>query len=92
MKKTFLLAVLVTLGSASLFAQTGKSPKPASAQASMMYTCSMHPEVKSDKPGKCPKCGMTLDKMEKKQESAPVRKTKPMPKKDSLAAKPTPGA
>lgn len=24
------------------------------------YTCSMHPEVKSDKPGKCPKCGMAL--------------------------------
>ena len=24
------------------------------------YTCSMHPEVKSDKPGKCPKCGMDL--------------------------------
>ena len=24
------------------------------------YTCSMHPEVVSDKPGKCPKCGMDL--------------------------------
>jgi len=27
-----------------------------------IYTCSMHPEVQSDKPGKCPKCGMTLEK------------------------------
>ncbi len=26
------------------------------------YTCPMHPEVKSDKPGKCPKCGMELIK------------------------------
>lgn len=26
------------------------------------YTCPMHPEVKSDKPGKCPKCGMDLVK------------------------------
>ena len=26
------------------------------------YTCPMHPEVKSAKPGKCPKCGMTLIK------------------------------
>jgi len=26
------------------------------------YTCPMHPEVKSDKPGKCPKCGMELVK------------------------------
>jgi hypothetical protein len=24
------------------------------------YTCTMHPEVISDKPGKCPKCGMKL--------------------------------
>ena len=26
------------------------------------YTCTMHPEVMSDKPGKCPKCGMDLTK------------------------------
>ncbi|GAA4509312.1 hypothetical protein GCM10023172_42610 [Hymenobacter ginsengisoli] len=26
------------------------------------YTCTMHPEVSSTKPGKCPKCGMTLVK------------------------------
>lgn len=26
----------------------------------LTYTCPMHPEVKSDKPGKCPKCGMDL--------------------------------
>jgi Cu(I)/Ag(I) efflux system membrane fusion protein len=27
-----------------------------------MYTCTMHNEVMSDKPGKCPKCGMALVK------------------------------
>jgi uncharacterized membrane protein len=26
----------------------------------MIYTCPMHPEVKQDKPGRCPKCGMEL--------------------------------
>jgi hypothetical protein len=26
------------------------------------YTCTMHPEVTSNKPGKCPKCGMDLVK------------------------------
>ena len=27
-----------------------------------MYTCPMHPEVEQPKPGKCPKCGMNLEK------------------------------
>lgn len=31
---------------------------PASAEAG--YTCPMHPEVRSDEPGACPKCGMDL--------------------------------
>jgi hypothetical protein len=33
------------------------SSAPAAAIA---YTCPMHPEVVSDKAGKCPKCGMNL--------------------------------
>ena len=32
---------------------------------SATYTCSMHPDVTSDKPGKCSKCGMELMKKEK---------------------------
>lgn len=28
--------------------------------AGIAYTCTMHPEVISDKPGKCPKCNMDL--------------------------------
>ncbi len=35
-----------------------------------VYTCPMHPDVKSDKPGKCPKCGMTLVLVEEKGEVA----------------------
>lgn len=30
-------------------------------QALDQYTCPMHPEVQSDKPGNCPKCGMALE-------------------------------
>ena len=32
---------------------------PATTQAAV-YTCVMHPDVVSDKQGKCPKCGMKL--------------------------------
>ncbi|HTY87023.1 MAG TPA: efflux RND transporter periplasmic adaptor subunit [Candidatus Acidoferrum sp.] len=39
-----------------------KTETPAAAQpaAKQFYTCPMHPEVISDKPGKCPKCEMDL--------------------------------
>lgn len=33
------------------------------------YTCPMHPEVISDKPGDCPKCGMELELKENKEKS-----------------------
>jgi multidrug efflux pump subunit AcrA (membrane-fusion protein)/rubrerythrin len=40
------------------------TPKPGDAGAfaphAVLYTCLMHPEVVSDKPGKCTKCGMDL--------------------------------
>lgn len=36
------------------------SPEPPPAASATVYTCPMHPEVTSDKPGKCPKCGMDL--------------------------------
>jgi hypothetical protein len=26
-----------------------------------VFTCPMHPEVKSSEPGRCPKCGMALE-------------------------------
>ncbi len=44
--------------------QHGQMAPPAATQpdapSGTVYTCSMHPEVISDKPGKCPKCGMKL--------------------------------
>ncbi len=40
--------------------QAVASPVPPSGSA-MVYTCPMHPEVRQDHPGHCPKCGMTLE-------------------------------
>jgi Cu+-exporting ATPase len=31
------------------------------AQAGTIFTCPMHPEIRQDHPGSCPKCGMTLE-------------------------------
>lgn len=44
-------------------AEVPATEKPVkSKEAAVSYTCPMHPEVKSEKPGKCPKCGMNLEK------------------------------
>ncbi len=40
-----------------------KSPKKPPSEAAH-WTCVMHPEIHQDKPGQCPKCGMTLVKKE----------------------------
>ena len=37
----------------------GPSPVPASKPA--IYTCPMHPEIRRDRPGFCPICGMALE-------------------------------
>ena len=55
-----LLAILIVVtfsmpGSVVVTAQT-KSKR----QQSVTYSCPMHPDFKSKKPGRCPKCGMTL--------------------------------
>ncbi|MDP1650004.1 MAG: copper-translocating P-type ATPase [Rubrivivax sp.] len=36
-------------------------PPAPSAAAGAIYTCPMHPEIRQDHPGNCPKCGMTLE-------------------------------
>lgn len=75
MKQTLIALVLITTIS---FAACGGGSSESKANAdtsahdgmtaAVQYTCPMHPEVISDKPGKCPKCGMDL--VEKKDEMA----------------------
>ncbi|HQH40228.1 MAG TPA: heavy metal-binding domain-containing protein [Bacteroidales bacterium] len=69
MKKQIFILVLA---GASLFisACTSQSSKNQEKKGTetvaekVYYTCPMHPEIKSDKPGECPICGMTLVKKE----------------------------
>lgn len=42
----------------------------ASSLATATYTCSMHPEISSNKPGQCSECGMDLVKNTSLQDSA----------------------
>jgi len=64
MKKLLILLIILT-GTMATFAQNAKDTLPkgkTTTATKVVYTCPMHPEVTSDKPGKCPKCGMILVK------------------------------
>ena len=57
-----LVASSILAGSAVLLA--GCKHTDSAEHGSMhaqQYTCSMHPEVVTTSPGKCPKCGMDLE-------------------------------
>ena len=64
----FLLAVILSVSlvgetrspSAASRFQSSLQQNKAGPKAEAYYTCPMHPDVKSAKRGKCPKCGMNL--------------------------------
>lgn len=69
MKKVMLMAIAILFSVTTVFAihlpsssDTTKTKKVKTAK--VIYTCPMHTDVVSYKPGKCPKpgCGMTLVK------------------------------
>ena len=45
--------------SPTVYIDTPPTP-PATLTGGSIYTCPMHPEVRQNAPGNCPKCGMTL--------------------------------
>jgi uncharacterized low-complexity protein len=66
MKKTIMFTGLAL---ALLFgACNSSSTENKQAGENAEYSCPMHPEEKSDKPGSCSKCGMDLEKVESNHE------------------------
>ena len=55
-----LMMAALTILSVSVFAQDTTKHKAKTQMESVTYSCPMHPEVTSTKPGKCSKCGMEL--------------------------------
>jgi hypothetical protein len=67
MKKQTLVVmsfIVMSLFAASCNSNTPENKSTQAASGKAMYACPMHPEVTSDKPGTCSKCGMDLEKVE----------------------------
>src|SRR5215203_3890416 len=74
MKKFIMLMIAaLTISSVSVFAQE-KAGKKDTTQSAVLYICPMHPDVKMDNAGKCPKCGMELSVSNKEEMKIAVTK------------------
>ncbi|HXN34189.1 MAG TPA: heavy metal translocating P-type ATPase [Polyangiaceae bacterium] len=67
-RDTFVAKATVRRGASS------EGPKRSSGN----YTCPMHPEVRHDRPGSCPKCGMALEPLQPAPASTRAQWTCPM--------------
>ncbi|MGI8634509.1 MAG: multicopper oxidase domain-containing protein, partial [Segetibacter sp.] len=71
----FLLLAGVTLKAQDMKGM--KMPKQENKKQTERYTCVMHPEIQSSKPGNCPKCGMKLVKKTVKVQTSKSATQKP---------------
>ncbi|MCX6295575.1 MAG: hypothetical protein NTX97_05835 [Bacteroidetes bacterium] len=66
--KTKIILSSLMLATLIIFSCNSGAKKDATENATQpanIYSCPMHSDVKSDKPGQCPDCGMDLEKVEK---------------------------
>lgn len=75
--KSLLLLLVASFLTITSFAQKAKAniPNPYPTTVTVQYSCPMHPDVVSDKPGKCPKCNMDLTLSKKEQMKREVTNT-----------------
>ena len=62
--KNILLLIILGLFVTGCFEKEKTKQHVEKSKIETYYTCSMHPQIKQDKPGKCPICGMGLTKVE----------------------------
>jgi hypothetical protein len=67
MKKLTLVIIALFYSGITIFASglpvnkaVSDTIKTTSKKVEVQYTCGMHPDMISNKPGRCPKCGMGL--------------------------------
>ena len=75
--KKLLFTVAILLSATLVFTAcsgNGSNAKTEQLAKDETYTCTMHNEVMGDKPGKCPKCEMTLVKQKMTEEQMKMMK------------------
>ena len=70
MTQRLLTVLICTLIAVSVPACQWLESAPSGAEATVQYTCGMHPQVLQDGPGSCPLCGMDLTPMKGDAQSA----------------------
>jgi putative DNA topoisomerase len=88
--KTLIILLFATSATCVTFAQDTKSQSKTSKTTHatpVIYTCEMHPEVASSKPGKCPKCNMDLTASKKEQMKMEVMKVYSCPMHPEVQSK-----
>ncbi|HEX3079986.1 MAG TPA: efflux RND transporter periplasmic adaptor subunit [Puia sp.] len=58
---------ILAIGILFIFGACKTKNKETAQTSDTIYTCSMHPQIMEEKPGKCPICGMTLIAVKKSQ-------------------------
>ena len=75
--KKLLFTAAIFMSAALVFTAcsgNGSNAKTEQLAKDETYTCTMHNEVMSDNPGKCPKCEMTLVKQKMTEEQMKMMK------------------
>ncbi len=80
-----LILAFATFGILSTHDHKKASKEIESPQKKALYFCPMHPSVTSDKPGRCPICHMSLEKMEEYPQEMKKEKTQDVPGRVSFS-------